>query len=150
MAWRSKWLPAWKNCDSKYAASNVLDPSVITDLSKPFRLVFKRNDRKRKGDNRPSYLFAFADVIGSTSNLTTSKDLQYDAVHDQLEFLFNKINELDDNYITVSNAIEVALRLLRDFEDGYSYDDLCVEVNGFMEEDAFNLKDKLLNETDEI
>lgn len=149
MAWRSKWLPAWKNCDSKYAASNVLDPSVITDLSKPFRLVFKRNDRKRKGDKCPSYFFAFADVIGSMSNLTTSKDLQYDEAFEELETLINKIKKVDGSFIAVSDAVEVALRLLRDFEAGYSYDDLCVEVNSFMEEDAFSLKDKLLNEMEE-
>ena len=149
MVWRSKWLPAWKNSDSRYAASNALNVSVITDLGKPFRLVFKRNNRKRTNDNKPSYLFAFADVMASTSNLITSKDLQYESSYSELQDLKNKIEELDDNYISVSNAIEVALRLLRDFEYGYSYDDLSVEVNGFMEEESFNLKDRLFKEMEE-
>lgn len=38
--------------------------------------------------------------------------------------------------VIVEDACDVARRLLRDMEYGYSYDDLSVEVNTFMQEVA--------------
>lgn len=38
--------------------------------------------------------------------------------------------------VTVEDACDVARRLLRDMEYGYSYDDLSVEVDTFMQEVA--------------
>ena len=42
--------------------------------------------------------------------------------------------EPKSDFIKVEDAIEVARNLLKDMQYGYSYDDLSVEVVGFMEE----------------
>ena len=44
------------------------------------------------------------------------------------------------NVISVEDAIRVARGLLEDFEDGYSMDDLIVEVEGFMKEKSFEIE----------
>lgn len=42
--------------------------------------------------------------------------------------------ESKGEYIKIDDAIEVSRNLLKDLEYGYSYDDLSVEVVGFMKE----------------
>lgn len=42
--------------------------------------------------------------------------------------------EPKEDFIKVGDAVEVARQLLKDMQYGYSYNDLSVEVIGFMEE----------------
>lgn len=44
--------------------------------------------------------------------------------------------EQESDMIAISDAVDVANRLLRDLKYGYSYDDLQVEAVGFMRERA--------------
>ena len=137
---RSKWLGLWRNNDSTYACSQAIDKSVL-DLKSTFRIVLKQNTSHKSGDNRPCYVFAFADMDNaSKSNTITSKDLQYEGAIDDAFDCIDGVLEKEP-LIRVSDAIEVARNLVKDSMYGYSYDDLSVEVEGFMIEKAITSKE---------
>ena len=47
------------------------------------------------------------------------------------------------NSFSLEDAVEIARNLLRDYEYGYSIDDLVVEAEGFMESCSFEIDKKI-------
>lgn len=135
---RSKWIGMWKNNNSEYAHSSIVDKSVFDVIPEKFRIVLKRNKQHAKSDNRPNFVFAFADTDNiSFSNEYTSSDITHAGIED---IAYNLSQE---GLIKVEDAVEVARSLLRDFEYGYSIDDLMVEADGFMREKQLDEDDLL-------
>lgn len=136
---RSKWIGIWKNNDSEYARSSIIDKSVFDVIPEKFRIVLKRNKQHAKGDNRPTFVFSFADTDSiSSSNQYTSSDITHAGIEDIA------CNLSQEGLIKVEDAANIARGLLRDFEYGYSIDDLVVEAEGLMREEQLD-EDDLLN-----
>ena len=136
---RSKWIGLWKNNSSEYAHSSIIDKSVFDVVPEKFRIVLKRNKQHAKGDNRPNFVFSFAD----TDNISFSNEYtSFDITHASIEDIACNLSQ--EGLIKVEDAVEVAKSLLRNFEYGYSIEDLVVEVDEFMRSKQLN-EDDLLN-----
>lgn len=136
---RSKWIGLWKNNSSEYAHSSIIEKSVFDVIPEKFRIVLKRNKQHAKGDNRPNFVFSFAD----TDNISFSNEYtSFDITHAGIEDIACNLSR--EGLIKVEDAVEVARNLLYSFEYGSSVDDLVVEVDGSMREKQLN-EDDLLN-----
>lgn len=138
MAWRSKWLGLWKNNDSEYYHSAGIGNKDIIDTSKHFRIVLKKNKQHRAGDNRPPYVFAFADTDArSYQNDITSRDLQYLGTDDSDDYDEEEKQE-PESVVSLETAISIATSALHSMEYGSSIDDLVVEVDSSMRANCFD------------
>ena len=115
---KTNWEGLWQSKTAVYR-SKPLTQAQIKELPKKSRLIVRYNKFHTNNDGAtPKFVFCFADAEDA------------DAI--ALDFIEQEKEETQ-LYVPLEIAIEIAKGVLQDAENGYSMDDLMVEVARFME-----------------
>lgn len=130
-ALKCQFCGLWSCANGKYYISPNIRKGEFDELfknSNPIagvRVIMRKNPYK-KNDSHPSFQFSF--IAGKEGT-----DLKEEGLP---KASFRKKEKYE--VVTVDDAVEIAIDLLRDLEYGYSMDDLQVEARRFMEERSFD------------
>lgn len=128
---KTEWLGLWGNYYKNGFVSQALTQKQIKALPKKCKIYVNENQFYEEGGNKPKFVFCFSDAKDADEIHFSTEE----TTNERVERLENVINEtVEQGLVPLENAIEVAIRLLRDMEYGYSIDDLQVEARGFMKE----------------
>lgn len=113
---RSQRFGLWWHPEIMCYTSSGIDISELRQFKGRVRIIAQKNRAKTKGDNRPSLVFRIYSADYAAAERTRFQSPR--------------------PFIRVDDAVEIARRCLNDMQLGYSYDDLSVEVERFMQDRA--------------
>jgi hypothetical protein len=113
---RTNWEGLWYDNLSHSYKSSAINLSKLKEFKGTVRIIARKNKYYEEGANKPNMVFMIADAEA------TGKDLE--------------INNMLKGYIKVETAIEIAQHAVDMAIYGESPDDLCVEIQEDMYDNA--------------
>ena len=142
---RTDWLGLWYHKESLSYSSQAINLSALRKFKGNIRLYVKKNKYYEKDSGRPNYVFIIADANGErfTEPSVVDDDYGYWVNGSENNGLLADGVDLDDEYVSLEDAVKIAQGLVDDCVFGYSQDDLCVEARSFMAEKSVTVGELL-------
>lgn len=129
---QTSWEGLWWHPEYSSFSSAAINLSQLKKYKGSVRLYVRKNKFYKGGENgRPNYHFCFKD-----SKAAFAKEIEIEEIQRA-----ESDGSLDMEVLTIDSAVDVAIRLLHDLEYGYSMDDLVVEADRFMTDEAISIRD---------
>ena len=140
---RTDWGGLWYNAGNHSYSSEAINLAELRKFKGTVRIYMKKNRYYDKELNRPNYVFTIASVKSDRFTDLSVVDDDYGHYLYVSDETLGEGVDLDDEYVRLEDAIDVAQGLIDDCAFGYSTDDLCVEARSFMEGKSVTVRELL-------
>lgn len=127
---KSETIGLWGNGSGAYT-SKLYHSNFIEQIGSDIRFCLIFNPQHHKDDNRPRFLLRIYNNEGK----------KVDDMAKEIKLAIYDGDAVKKEVIATDDAIDIATNLCRDACNGYSIDDLVVEVPVFMQEKSFEAVD---------